>query len=1032
MPCGLQVLNVVTYDRATSTYQRIDLALGRDGLYLTQWRPNIAGLKQGGVWRDSPLAHGRRLVMATRANAVDQFELIVSAGTQDRVATSVAALRELLDKAVNYWTVDWQDEPVWLEAQASTETNPRYALIYAYAAPEDGDQAPEGVFERAVAGALGYRDWPLQVEHGPWLDNEPGASECVEIAGTQEDWELWQYAGTTWQVNAARAPNPLNVIADFGACMLAAGLGQIDRTVNGTAWAGVALADPNAIIMSMAQATDGYIYAAGYQAGAPNLPRLYRSNDCGVTWPAAPNIVGTLNPHALVMASDGYLYCCCDANLGPGGLNGLFRCTPGGVWAQVGAGVIALPTAICETPEGALVVAENVPGGVTFYRSEDGGATWTEHGAYSTLTTVRHIFAPEWDYEEEGKRAVFFNSQLLAGGTGGMMIADDGIRWADVTAAGMGDIWTIIRRGEYVWACDSQGDVWRTRDGIEWTIGGTIGAVTPLRGMDVYEGNDRIYVGRTATGDIYWSPLSLTMGRTATCEDEVYVECHYLPYNLTTIYNYDASGPTWTACFPHTAFPMALLPAVPAVGDAIYFTVDSAIYSAGAPPFLSLAFDIETPLAWTGAAPTLVWEYSLGGGAWQAFAATEIEDHTAGGGVPFTTVGVCSVHWRTGTVNPWAPDAVGVPAVTGLWVRCRVTAVGGGITQAPTQANRDIYTISWSDVEIAEDEVGGDLPALFQARGVNVGALQVALPNAVSTGPGYINRWVCGLRSVDRGEEFQAYLNADDQGLVPGVAVVAGTNCAFVTSALAPTGRAVRYTPAGVAAEAMANRCQWTLAPGLAEQYYGTYHAFVAINATAAGTLFNVRLLCNTPFGGARFLTDPQNTDNGDLWAVMDFGEVQIPVSDIFAPGEVPYATRLNVQAEYLGGAGTEYLEIRCLVLIPVDEWSVDALDVMDNQRSWCDVTKLAHIDSITHPKKPLRTLVKQVGTDALYSIYRPVAPGPAQLQAGERQRLWWYADRLQLCEYLTSDRLRCYEEACAFRLTMERVQRYHSLRGDK
>ncbi len=80
-------------------------------------------------------------------------------------------------------------------------------------------------------------------------------------------------------------------------------------------------------------------------------------------------------------------------------------------------------------------------------------------------------------------------------------------------------------------------------------------------------------------------------------------------------------------------------------------------------------------------------------------------------GAPFDTTGVNSVHWEH--PSDWVTTAVN--GVTGYWVRAVVGLVGF-IPTAPTQQNRDVYTIVTPFVDTTAANVAGDIQALALMR----------------------------------------------------------------------------------------------------------------------------------------------------------------------------------------------------------------------------------------------------------------------------------------------------------------------------
>jgi len=148
------------------------------------WRPAITQPKGGGTWRDSALADGRRPADFKAGNVVEQMTLTVTALDQDQLIRDTQELRRLLNKARTYGTTDWQTEPVWIEAQGNGESNIRYAIVWDWQTPNDGNPYEEPFWQR-LAGA-GMDDFTLTLEREPyWRADVPGESTCVEVSGTQ-------------------------------------------------------------------------------------------------------------------------------------------------------------------------------------------------------------------------------------------------------------------------------------------------------------------------------------------------------------------------------------------------------------------------------------------------------------------------------------------------------------------------------------------------------------------------------------------------------------------------------------------------------------------------------------------------------------------------------------------------------------------------------------------------------------------------------------------------------------------------------
>jgi len=157
--------------------------LGRSGFVLKDWTPQRPPLKDGGIWRDSPLASGRALALYRHGNIVDTFTLAARHVSQDDLIHQCLLADQLLLKALDYWQSPWQLEPVWLEAKGPDETNTRYALIHSYSFAHDDNPYAEPFCTAFCRAAMDELE--LIVEHGPWLSCPPGQADCLDIAAQQ-------------------------------------------------------------------------------------------------------------------------------------------------------------------------------------------------------------------------------------------------------------------------------------------------------------------------------------------------------------------------------------------------------------------------------------------------------------------------------------------------------------------------------------------------------------------------------------------------------------------------------------------------------------------------------------------------------------------------------------------------------------------------------------------------------------------------------------------------------------------------------
>lgn len=171
----------------------VNLLANRDGFGLAEWYPQIAPLKDGGVYSGNVMVDNRQLIHGVFDNVVETFNLRLHSRTQDKAIENTQKLRRLLQKAREYWTTVWQREPVWIEARAPNETNTRYALIHNWETPGDANPFAQPFFSCPAI----MDEFTLVVERGHWLSNPPGESECAMISGNQNFDEAGAGTGVT-------------------------------------------------------------------------------------------------------------------------------------------------------------------------------------------------------------------------------------------------------------------------------------------------------------------------------------------------------------------------------------------------------------------------------------------------------------------------------------------------------------------------------------------------------------------------------------------------------------------------------------------------------------------------------------------------------------------------------------------------------------------------------------------------------------------------------------------------------------------
>lgn len=167
----------------TDCIDTIDLLNIEDGYLTCEWLPAVADWKDGGSWQSSPLSDGKRLASKSYENAVETIKLTIKGRTQDSVIAYLQSMTTMLEKAIQYWTTNWQRQPVWLKARGATESNPRYAIIKGYKI--DGLANP---FSQPFFGNCKsiMNQFTLVIERDHWIDQFPMTGHRIEINNLQD------------------------------------------------------------------------------------------------------------------------------------------------------------------------------------------------------------------------------------------------------------------------------------------------------------------------------------------------------------------------------------------------------------------------------------------------------------------------------------------------------------------------------------------------------------------------------------------------------------------------------------------------------------------------------------------------------------------------------------------------------------------------------------------------------------------------------------------------------------------------------
>jgi hypothetical protein len=554
---------------------------------------------------------------------------------------------------------------------------------------------------------------------------------------------------------------------------------------------------------------------------------------------------------------------------------------------------------------------------------------------------------------------------IWAGANGTIWVSyNSGLSWAIATTAPNGIIYSFVRtKNNTLIAGAASGEI--------FIFGGTGGEGGGTPPPPVDDGRDDDEEDPTTPPEEPEDPEDPTqpavatsrfLGRLATCENEVFVSNKFSFSNVTHVFHFN--GSTFSNLQFSTVPPYSLLGTSAATNKATYFGSQTTATDVPGGTFSSLVFDI-TQVAEN---ITVVWEY-WNGSTWTTLT---VQDNTD----QFRLLGVNSVSWEI--PSAWATTSVN--SVIGYWIRARISSVSAN-SVTPTQNNRFIYTTLLPYIDISKRQVLGDLPSLGRLKWSNQAGMD-------------IERSICGLRSVDRGANFNAYINISDVQTQFGMTVTKGTEAgvAWQDSKKAPTGRSLiaSYSSSGDLND-WNNLVSIRLDTSIARDYYGHYRVFVRCfynNASAKAWNLRIQLLFGS--GGSQSLSQTAYPTTLSDWETVDLGHIAIPTTQIaYQAGNLGDELKLVVQG--LCNATSKPLTLYDLVLIPIDEWAVDAIvpDLASVGAPEVVTNNYVDIDSISNPKVAIAALNRNPAGQII-SRYQTVNNGPVILQKNRDQRIWF------------------------------------------
>jgi len=483
---------------------------------------------------------------------------------------------------------------------------------------------------------------------------------------------------------------------------------------------------------------------------------------------------------------------------------------------------------------------------------------------------------------------------------------------------------------------------------------------------------------------IEWADHGTYLGRSETCDHEVVVSNKQNRSVITHVFH--NRGAAWSANLIEEILPVGLLPTNPAVGDKLYIGSDTSYADGGV--FNNVVFDL---LSIQTGITTGEWTYPFGGG-WEPFNVSgNSNSNFCGDEDLFSTLGVGSIVFNVtegGWVN-WVVDNVN--GVDGYWICFEVLSVTG-VPTCPVQQNRAIYTAINPYIDIAEDQVKGDIPALARIMFDAAGCYY-------QSG----NTLIMGLRSLSRGTDFAAYLNCSDVQQPPGISFYYNSSVTLPSATYTPTGKYLHLhgidTGDGSHWE---NGCYWTLSSDLAKQYIGTYHAYVRVYDSLAGAVtYRLRSVFGSELNVS--YSDTGTTDANLSMQVIDLGQFKIHPSTSMRPND-----NVETVSIYLDTISKDdsinytWNEVYDIILIPADEWSGNFGVPMLTGSGALYYGNGLDVDGITSPRQyRAAQTIKSPSSPAYYTTYDDtyryvdsewarVTSGEPIFQANKDQRLWF------------------------------------------
>lgn len=460
----------------------------------------------------------------------------------------------------------------------------------------------------------------------------------------------------------------------------------------------------------------------------------------------------------------------------------------------------------------------------------------------------------------------------------------------------------------------------------------------------------------------------------------------------------------------------------------VYFGIDDSVTGEG--PFSSLVFNLSQE--GTGQ-PTITWEYISATSTWSSL--NILSDYQ------FDTYGVGSLHFEQ---PQFFQESPGGSLPSGSWVRARISS--GSFVTEPRQTEPNIYTATWSRFNMDIDQVEGDIPALAS---MELSAISSDGDKAdVGDEWGAITRVMGGIRSLDRGADFRASINCDNDQNPTGVTLTAvdGTSSTSVgvDGHRSPTDNHIALTIPSSFVQTVYNPFKIDLDSDAINTYRGRYRALVRFSAEMTGVTSRFRSyirvsMTNSSGSYAAAYEDTEYTtvqSIGNTLSIVDgiltfdYGEVVLPLNSGIQIDDIDNLhcrIDLFLQSPSENGGTVRFLDFW---LIPTDEWSFDTFIPVQSDQEFVIANDYRLVIDNIGSSDPKSYIVSNADSSRVSSI-PIITSGLFRLNTVKAQtmHLMSYMERAD-STLAPLDGPRSNPEAC-LSVKLYKQEQYLALRGD-